>query len=305
MSEELTIFKQNKISALQNTYNYNVSKLNSNLVSNVRNVQSSRISQQQKTKIINSYINQYFQNINSLKTALNNSILSIQNYTPPQIIINKNKKALLVGINYAGTQNELFGCINDVNCIKDRISKEGFKDITILTDLSNKKATKNNILQELKNLLLNSQPGDLLFFAYSGHGTYIDDRNADEIVGYDQCIVPCDLNIIVDDELKNIIQQNLKQNVTLFAMFDSCFSGSVLDLRYQYMDSLNYDKFSENVNESETKGDVFMISGCTDKQTSSDAVINNNNNGAMTWSLLEALKQKPNCTWRELIKTMR
>jgi glycyl-tRNA synthetase len=36
------------------------------------------------------------------KTALNNSILSIQNYTPPQIIINKNKKALLVGINYTG-----------------------------------------------------------------------------------------------------------------------------------------------------------------------------------------------------------
>jgi hypothetical protein len=48
-----------------------------------------------------------------------------------------------------------------------------------------------------------------------------------------------------------------------------------------------------------------MISGCNDYQTSADAVINNKDNGAMTWSLLESLKQYPNCTWRELLKSMR
>jgi hypothetical protein len=88
-------------------------------------------------------------------------------------------------------------------------------------------------------------------------------------------------------------------------MFDSCFSGSVLDLKYQYMDSLNYEKYTENNNDLETQGDVFMISGCTDRQTSTDAQFNNRPNGAMTWSLLEALKQKPNCSWRELVMTMR
>jgi hypothetical protein len=44
-----------------------------------------------------------------------------------------------------------------------------------------------------------------------------------------------------------------------------------------------------------------MISGCTDEQTSADAIINNKATGAMTWSLLEGLKQKPGCSWRELI----
>jgi hypothetical protein len=156
-----------------------------------------------------------------------------------------------------------------------------------------------------KNLLINSQPGDLLFLSYSGHGSYDLDRNNDETTGYDQLIVPCDFNMIVDDELKYIIQTYLKKNVTLFAMFDSCFSGSVLDLRYQYMDSLNYDNFTENTKESETNGDVLMISGCSDYQTSADAVINNKATGAMTWSLLEALKQKPKCSWRELLKNMR
>jgi hypothetical protein len=97
----------------------------------------------------------------------------------------------------------------------------------------------------------------------------------------------------------------LKENVTLFALFDSCYSGSVLDLKYQYLDSLNYDNYTENDKQLETKGRVFMISGCTDKQTSTDAFINNKAGGAMTWSLLESIKQKPNCSWRELIKGMR
>ena len=115
----------------------------------------------------------------------------------------------------------------------------------------------------------------------------------------------CDLQGILDDELKSLIQTYLKPDVTLFAMFDSCCSGSVLDLKYQYLDSLNYDKYTENPNDLETVGNVFMISGCTDEQTSADAFINNKATGAMTWSLLEGLKQNPNCSWRELIKTMR
>ena len=88
-------------------------------------------------------------------------------------------------------------------------------------------------------------------------------------------------------------------------MVDSCFSGSMLDLKYQYMDSVNYEKYTENSKQLDTPGNVFMISGCTDEQTSYDAVFSNKPNGAMTWSLLEALKQKPQCNWRELVTNMR
>ena len=305
MSLELSIYKQNRINELQNTYKSNVSRLNSALAVNIRNIQNSRQNAKTKQTHISNLIKQYNSNVNALNLTLNKNITTIKNYVPKTISIKGNKKALLIGINYAGTQNELYGCINDVNCVKERISNNGFKNINVLTDLTTKKATRDNILLEFKNLLSNSQAGDLLFFLYSGHGSYDIDKNGDENTGYDQLIVPCDLKPIVDDELKKIIQQNLKTNVTLFAMFDSCFSGSVLDLRYQYIDSLNYDNFTENNKELETLGNVFMISGCSDYQTSADAVINNKANGAMTWSLLETLKQKPNCNWRELIKTMR
>jgi hypothetical protein len=305
MATELDIYKRNRIDELKNTYNLNILRLNKTLTINIFNINKSRLNAKQKKQQINNLIGQYNNNIQTLTITLNNNITTINNFNPNPIVINNNKNALLIGINYVGTNNELNGCINDIESIKERISKNGFNNINILTDNTNIKPTKINILNAFKSLLTNSQSGDLLFFAYSGHGSYVIDKNGDETTGYDQMIVPLDLNCILDDDLKSIIQTNLKTGVTLFAMFDSCFSGSVLDLRYQYMDSLNYDNYTENNKELETNGDVFMISGCSDYQTSADAFINNKANGAMTWSLLESLKENPICTWRELIKKMR
>lgn len=308
MSSELDIYKQNRMNELKTTFNANVMRLYNSLAITIRTIQNSRISSQSKQQQINNQVNIYYANVATLQRALNIAIANIQNLTLPKPLVisnTANKKALLIGINYTGTSNELYGCINDVNSIKERITNAGFKNINVLTDLTTKKATRLNILEEFKNLLVNSQAGDLLFFLYSGHGSYILDRNGDERDGYDEVIISCELQPVLDDELKALIQTHLKPGVTLFAMFDACFSGSLLDLKYQYMDSLNYEKYTENSKQLDTPGNVFMISGCTDNQTSSDAVFNNRPNGAMTWSLLEALKQNPQCNWRELVTNMR
>jgi hypothetical protein len=305
MSTELDTYKKNRITELQKKNNSNISVLKSNLAKNINVINRSRLSVAAKRSAITNLTAAYNNTLAVLRNKLNSDIKIVQSFVPNKVTINKNKKALLIGINYINTQNELNGCINDVLAIKDRISSNGFNDITLLTDNTTVKPTKNNILNAFKNLLINSSAGDLLFFIYSGHGSYTLDRNGDETTRYDQMIIPLDSNGIIDDELKQIIQTNLKPGVTLFGLFDSCFSGSVLDLRYQYMDSLNYDNYTENSKQLETQGNVFMISGCTDYQTSSDSVFNNKANGAMTWSLLESLKQKPNCNWRELVKSMR
>jgi hypothetical protein len=303
MNQELSQYKANRLSDLKKIYNANCISVTQYYNNIINIISKSRAIN--KAKQVNTVKNLLAASISNLTKKYNTDCLTIQNFTPKQIKIDKAKKALLVGINYTGTSSELYGCINDVNCIKERISSKGFTSINTITDLTTKKPTRGNILSEFKSLLINSQAGDLLFFLYSGHGSYDLDRNGDEADGYDELIVSSDSKGISDDELKTIIQQNLKQDVTLFAMFDSCFSGSVLDLRYQYMDSLNYDKYTENNKQAVTVGNVFMISGCTDEQTSADAVFNNKPNGAMTWSLLESLKQKPNDSWRELVKNMR
>lgn len=305
MSNELDIYKQKRISALQTIYTANVSRLYNAFASNIRSVQGSRATVRAKQTQINNLTNQYYRDLAAIGNAFNKNKQAIQNFAPAVIRGATRKRALLVGINYIGTPSELFGCINDVNSIKERITQVGFSNINIITDLTPKKPTRANILDEFKLLLSTSRTNDLLFFSYSGHGLYTLDRNGDETDGRDEMIVTCDLQRILDDELKTLIQTYLKPGVTLFAMFDSCFSGSMLDLKYQYLDSLNYDNYTENDKQLETPGNVFMISGCTDKQTSADAVIDNKACGAMTWSFLEAAKEKTSCTWRELIKSMR
>ena len=177
-----------------------------------------------------------------------------------------------------------------------------------ITTLLNEKATGANIILSLTSLLANANSGDLLFFQFSGHGSYELDKNGDETdTNSDQDIVGADLNFVSDDTLKSIINANLKPGVTLFALFDSCFSGSILDLRYKYMDSMMGNNiYSENLNESETAGNVIMISGCDDMQTSTDAIINKKYEGAMTWAFLKTLNDASNkITWRQLILNMR
>jgi hypothetical protein len=185
------------------------------------------------------------------------------------------------------------------------IKNVGFNNINILTDDTETKPNKSNILTELTKLLSNSNNNDLLFFSYSGHGSQLVDRNGDETDGLDEVMVPLDFNVITDDELKTVIQTYLKPNVTLFALFDCCNSGTVLDLKYQYLDSLNYDNYTENNKAIDTIGNVIMISGCTDNQTSADAFINNTSQGAMTWAFIESVNSKPKLSWRELIQNMR
>lgn len=305
MSTIFNEFKTLRIKNLNSIFNINVNNLNIYYSNELNNIKRSRNTNANKNKLINYLINDINNKYNLLKTQLKTDILYINNLVMPEIKNIKNNSALLIGINYIGTQYELAGCINDTNSINSLISNYNFQKISILTDDTEKKPDHNNILTEFKNLLINSQAGDVLLFFYSGHGSYILDKNNNEKTGKDQMIVPCDLNGIIDDELKNIIQTNLKKDVTLIALFDSCFSGSVLDLKYQYMDSLDKNNFTENLNESETVGNVIMISGCSDLQTSNDATINNVNQGALTWAFLEAFKSQENITWRNLLIKMR
>jgi hypothetical protein len=205
-----------------------------------------------------------------------------QNYksiiNPPKPIIPK-KTAFLVGINYTNTSSKLNGCINDIQNVAILLRNKGYT-CSLMTELTPVKATKINILNGLRQLLVNASDGDSLFFHYSGHGTNTIDRNGDELDGKDEMICPCDFNMISDDELNKVLQTYLKPNVTLFALFDSCFSGTVLDLKYNYAPNVI------NPRVSETKSNVIMISGCMDTQTSADTYLNKQWCGAMTNAFL-------------------
>ncbi len=209
-------------------------------------------------------------------------------------ITSANKKALLVGINYVGTSHELSGCINDVDNISNRLV--GFNPINKLTDYTATRPTKTNILYEFTKLLREATSGDCLVFAFSGHGYQVADLNGDELDGKDEGFLTSDDALIIDDEMNAIIQQYIKPGVTLFMLFDCCHSGTIVDLKYNYM------AYLENIKNREMSGNVIVISGCRDEQTSAEAYQSGKVQGAMTRAFLDKLQ--PNVTWRQLLLNM-
>ncbi|KAL9018704.1 MAG: hypothetical protein Q9185_004018 [Variospora sp. 1 TL-2023] len=153
------------------------------------------------------------------------------------------RKALLIGINYFGQRGQLRGCINDVKNMSTYLNGNfGYarEDMVILTDDQQNpmsQPTKQNILRAMHWLVKDAKPNDSLFFHYSGHGGQTKDLDGDEEDGYDEVIYPVDFRVaghIVDDEMHRIMVQSLQPGVRLTAIFDSCHSGSALDLPYIY-----------------------------------------------------------------------
>ncbi|PSS14286.1 Metacaspase-4 subunit p10 like [Actinidia chinensis var. chinensis] len=144
------------------------------------------------------------------------------------------KKAVLIGINYPGTKAELKGCINDVkrmySCLVERY---GFReeDITVLidTDDSYTQPTGHNIRKALSDLLRSAEDGDFLFVHYSGHGTRLPaETGEDDDTGYDECIVPSDMNLITDDDFREFVDQ-VPEGCRITIVSDSCHSGGLID----------------------------------------------------------------------------
>ncbi|KAL6877282.1 hypothetical protein HDV57DRAFT_510352 [Trichoderma longibrachiatum] len=153
------------------------------------------------------------------------------------------RKALLIGINYFGQRGQLRGCINDVrNMTAYLVEQFGYKreDMVILTDDQQNpmsQPTKQNILRAMHWLVKDARPNDSLFFHYSGHGGQTKDLDGDEPDGYDEVIYPVDFRQhghITDDEMHRIMVSPLQAGVRLTAIFDSCHSGTALDLPYIY-----------------------------------------------------------------------
>lgn len=165
------------------------------------------------------------------------------NYTFQYSNCTGKRKALLIGINYFGQRGQLRGCINDVKNMSTYLNQNfGYarEDMVILTDDQQNpmsQPTKANILRAMHWLVKDARPNDSLFFHYSGHGGQTPDLDGDEEDGYDEVIYPVDFRTaghIVDDEMHRVMVKTLSPGVRLTAIFDSCHSGSALDLPYIY-----------------------------------------------------------------------
>lgn len=231
------------------------------------------------------------------------------------------KRAVLIGINYTGTDNELNGCINDTENLKEFLLRNKYfkeDEMEFLND--NKKGTnlyptKANIMSQLDNLVKfandNKNSPVELFVSYSGHGYYQTDKNGDEKDGRDEVLCPIDSDesgFIVDDDLRERFVNKLGSNVKCVFLSDSCHSGTILDLRFTHTIGGFSNSVEENKKSLVTLCDIVCISGCKDSQTSADAYISDINGkmeyqGAMSCSFIKTFVD--GISYKKLLTDMR
>ncbi|CAA7261260.1 unnamed protein product [Cyclocybe aegerita] len=91
--------------------------------------------------------------------------------------------------------------------------------------------TRENILREMKALVKGAKAGDRFFIHFSGHSDQEETTDPEEDDGMNEYILTClSGEKIMDDELKSCLVKSLPPGSRLTAIFDSCHSGTLLDL---------------------------------------------------------------------------
>jgi len=231
----------------------------------------------------------------------------------------------------------LKGPLNDVRIMKEALtSRYGFReeDIKVLTE---KEATRDNIIRAFESWLINgTKEGDLVFFYFSGHGTQVPDQNGDEEDGLDEALCPYDVQpkgsknviearLIIDDELGEMLRKLPERDVTV--VVDACHSGSmtrsinrvpVSDLEETPAYQARF--IPVEIDESHVRGKAFsldipkqedipegqiFISSSREDQISLEIGLPEGFHGAMTSGLVEGMKQRRDSTYRELYEYAR
>ncbi|MBN1632690.1 MAG: caspase family protein [Ignavibacteria bacterium] len=164
--------------------------------------------------------------------------LSFNNCTSQSV-----KRGLIIGIGkYSpGSGWQALSSAKDIPLIKSTLINQGFqeKDIIILTD---EKATKQNIINELDKLLSECNEGDIVVIHYSGHGQRIQDDNGDETDMLDEALIPYDAGCCYSDKYKGEnhlrddligeyvmkLRLKLKKQGCLNFFVDACYSATIL-----------------------------------------------------------------------------
>jgi len=151
-----------------------------------------------------------------------------------------NKRALLIGISkYKRGQPGDWWNLNterDVEVLQQvLISKFQFKPEEIKVLKTKEETTHQAIVEAFRSFLIEpTQPGDIIYFHYSGHGSQILDDNGDERDRLDETLVPSDYvsrrnhsNDIRDDEIGELLEElKVKRPANVTLSFDCCHAGT-------------------------------------------------------------------------------
>lgn len=242
------------------------------------------------------------------------------------------KYALCMGINdYPGTGSDLAGCVNDAKDWAKILKGRGFA----VKQLLDRQATGKAMRSAMQATIGAAKSGDLVVIQYSGHGSFVPDKDGDEPDGTDECLCPWDIERkgpITDDEIFDLYSAGAK-GVRIFMISDSCHSGTVArfapittpptmkgkgapvrKVRFlppgAFLSKAEAAKLGlrRAMRRSSPPGRYagLLLAGCQDTEYSYDAYFQGKPNGAFTFVALRALSSLPaKATYMEWFSAIR
>ncbi len=259
--------------------------------------------------------------------------------------------ALLIGANQYPALEErwwLKGPANDVQLVAQYLTTDApvafaTENVTVLSDgvAGSTAPTLDAIRGAFSELTAAVQPGDFVYLHFSGHGTQAPALDpSTELDGLDELFLPVDIgpwsdqvgeveNALVDDEIGALIDGLRAKGANVWAVFDSCHSGTatravevaVDDVRMRQLppEALGIDVDAVEV--SRSVGDPRQVEAPFDggdgegsfvaffaAQTNEVTPEKNlpkgkpgrKPQGVFTWTLMETLAEYPNATYGQI-----
>jgi hypothetical protein len=135
------------------------------------------------------------------------------------------ERAVCIGTNYSGTSSALAGCENDAQDWAAELDRRGY-EVTLLLGVQ---ASRTGILGALERAVAATEYRDTLVATWSGHGSWIPDRDGDEADGRDEVICPDDYaraGMLADDDLYRVFSA-VGHGERVVMISDSCHSGTL------------------------------------------------------------------------------
>ena len=232
------------------------------------------------------------------------------------------KRAFLVGISNYKTNgykawNNIHGA-EDIKLLIPELRKKGFT----IQSLVNEVATYNGIVNELRNFIVNTRTGYIVYIHFSCHGQPVEDGlkndKIDEKDHWDEAIVPIDAGHkyelsgyhgnkhLTDDELNGYIA-NLRKKIgptgMLYIAIDACHAGT---LSRKGMDTVRgtnegltrtgkkYNPPIENTKhyylpKNSKLAPTTLLEACRSRERNTEIMINGKEYGALTYNICQAL----------------
>jgi hypothetical protein len=190
---------------------------------------------------------------------------------------------------------DTFGMRIDINLTNDY----PFDNIRIYTEVETDhgRPNRDGILRAIKWLTRGAKSGDSLLFYFAGHGRYDDEKKQSWIVTLDN-------EMISGSELRHYLVDSLPAGCRLTAVFDCCYSGNILDLKYSYSSLNEMRTDTPHVGNSPARASVLCWTPVNEQQAASDGESTEPGSGYFSNAFFRAQIQSYNSKYTSVVQRL-